>query len=111
MRAWAQGAPIWQETHRYLEEAGLASAPTGLTPSPSADEAESQNNVEVDKEVHALVYGPASYQEDLLETVLLRAAQYPGPWDASPEPKKKKPSETPGKTPNEAAAFFESLLK
>uniref|UniRef100_A0A7S2V866 Uncharacterized protein n=1 Tax=Entomoneis paludosa TaxID=265537 RepID=A0A7S2V866_9STRA len=31
------------------------------------------------------VYGPGSYQEDLLDSVLLRNAQYPGHWDAAKE--------------------------
>jgi hypothetical protein len=139
-RAWAQGTPIWEAPAALLEETGL------LSPSSEDDS-------------HALVYGPDHYQQELVETVLLRAAQYPGHWDAatdslwkiwpaaanhrpalppcaasagdeswlaelrasmdtattggspftSPEPKKKR--ETPQKTPNEASAFFESLLK
>lgn len=139
-RAWAQGTPMWESPAPLLEEAGL------LSPTSEDDS-------------HALVYGPDHYQQELVETVLLRAAQYPGHWDAatdslwkiwpaaanhrpalppcaasagdelwlaelrasmdtataggspfsSPEPKKKR--DTPQKTPNEASAFFESLLK
>ena len=32
-----------------------------------------------------LVFGPGSYQQDLLESVLLRNAHYPGHWDAAKE--------------------------
>ena len=157
IRAWAaDGAPIWQDTHGYLED--LIASPT--------DEGQQQQQ---QQQHFQWVYGPGAYQQELLETVLLRAAQYPGHWDATkdslwkifpsnsnnssnnssnhqsttntpitdtssawlaelrqsvaeatvtekfntPEPKKKTNSatDTPAKTPNEAAAFFESLLK
>mgnify|MGYP005852476727 CR=1 FL=1 len=166
-RAWAaQGAPIWQETHTYLEDLVTTTSTDVVDGETTGDDKNKQ-----DEQQHSQwVYGPGAYQQELLETVLLRAAQYPGHWDAAkdslwkifpsnnnqstasapatattaladitwltelrqsmaeasssssatmekfttPESKKKKGSDTPGtagKTPNEAAAFFESLLK
>jgi len=42
----------------------------------------SQNDPELDASL-PLVYGPANHNADLIESVLLRNAQYPGKWDAS----------------------------
>jgi hypothetical protein len=54
-------------------------------------------------EVATPLYGPGKHQEDLLETVVLRSATYPGHWDASkdslwialPAPKEEQPTEAP----------------
>ena len=165
-RAWAQGAPVWRETLQYLEEAGLTlqmtdpeanDDKTAGEENPASTDTAASNNI-----TPTALYSPDP--DDLIETVLLRAANYPGHWEASkdsiwhvlpavsassgsreqsgnkqnnmaadqgwleelrqsvatassaaglttPEPKKKSSSNTPAKTPNEAAAFFESLLK
>ena len=114
---------------------------------------------EEEESAHSLIYGPGTHNEELIESVLQRNANYPGHWDAAKEsvwrilppesetattsttknktpagdehwltelrdsvaaaeaiktPPPKKPDKESGstqKTPNDAAAFFESLLK
>ena len=56
-RDMANGVPVWEHQHAS-EETSDAVSPTAL-------------------------YGPGKQQEDLIETVLLRNANYPGHWDAS----------------------------
>lgn len=54
-------------------------------------------------EVASPLYGPGKHQEDLIESVVLRSAHYPGHWDANkdslwvalPAPKDEKKVETP----------------
>jgi hypothetical protein len=56
--------------------------------SSSSEQQEKQGNAENDDDddgAHSLVYGPGNCQLDLVETVLLRHAHYPGHWDASRE--------------------------
>ncbi len=53
-------------------------------------------------EVASPLYGPGKHQEDLIESVVLRSAHYPGHWDANkdslwvalPAPEEEKPSDT-----------------
>jgi hypothetical protein len=172
LRAWAQGYPVWQSPEQYLVSEGggnsTATAANVITTDHNKEEESTSTNIA------SAIYGPEQ-DTDLIETVLLRAAHYPGHWDASkdsiwkilvPPPSSpssvvpssssssssttvdgkstadqgwlqelrqsvaadaattsmlttptKKPSSsvknktTPVKTPNEAAAFFESLLK
>eukprot|EP00977_Amphora_coffeiformis_P008350 scaffold1891_cov178-Amphora_coffeaeformis.AAC.3 len=74
-RAWAaHGAPIWQDTHTYLEEVTTTST-TAVNDNDDDDDKNTQHS--------QWVYGPGAYQQELLDTVLLRAAQYPGHWDAA----------------------------
>jgi hypothetical protein len=71
-RSWAQGTPVWESPAALLEEAGLPATTTTT----SADD---DNN-----DTHPLLYGPPDhYQSELVETVLVRAAQYPGHWDST----------------------------
>jgi hypothetical protein len=50
------------------------------TPATSPEEESDTPNVQA---VVSGVYGPGSHQEDLIESVLLRNAHFPGQWDAS----------------------------
>lgn len=66
----AMGIPVWQdESYSIVKESGVA-APD------DASEAVVTTTA---------LYGPGKQQEDLIESVLLRNANYPGHWEASKE--------------------------
>ena len=82
-RAFALGQPIWKTAAQLLEveeeQPTEAEQPESLdTPSSSPDTSASSSS-------SIIVHGPDAYQEDLLDSVLLRNAQYPGKWDAAKE--------------------------
>jgi hypothetical protein len=103
-RALAQGQVIWRDIKSILEmeEVATATATTTTTTTSEAATAES-SSLELkeqdkpqdddaatdddndDDGAHSLVYGPGNCQLDLVESVLLRHAHYPGHWDASQE--------------------------
>jgi hypothetical protein len=67
-RDLAMGIPVWQEVDD--------------TTSTSLDSTEGDETSTAEASASAL-YGPGKQQEDLIETLLLRNANYPGHWEAS----------------------------
>jgi len=76
LRSYGLGMPIWNDYAKILELPQVVALPDE---EPGDDTADSQATTS------SPVYGPGSYQEDLLDSVLLRNAQYPGHWDAAKE--------------------------
>lgn len=54
---------------------------TGLTSSPENEGTDGTSDDTV--AAHSLIYGPGVHNEELIESVLLRNAHYPGHWDAA----------------------------
>jgi hypothetical protein len=76
-KALAQGQAVWKyETIEELIE--------GRPVAPAREEHEGKDN-EPEQSGYSLIYGPDNHNAELIDTVLLRAATYPGHWDASTE--------------------------
>jgi len=74
----ALGEPIWEDNKKDTVTDALEGEDTADA-APTEEEAPTPETVEV-----ALpLYGPGKHQEDLIESVVLRSANYPGHWDAS----------------------------
>jgi hypothetical protein len=72
----AQGKTVWStETSSTSEHTATAEEV-----SPEGDEV---NQVDDKETTHPTIYGPDHHHEDLIESVLLRNASYPGHWDAA----------------------------
>lgn len=67
----AMGIPVWQDdTYTIVKDVAVS----------ASDESSPDATVTI-----TALYGPGRQQEDLIESVLLRNANYPGHWDASKE--------------------------
>ena len=80
-QGWADGKEVWNDS--VAAELGLPqqqqqSATFAEDSSSGADDAAA-----VTASPHQAVYGPGAQNAELIESVLLRNAQYPGHWDAS----------------------------
>jgi len=90
-RAYCLGQPIWSaypqilELPQPLDNDGANKEEAGEETKESQEEANRDPNEEPNSNTTSFVYGPSTYQEDLLDSVVLRNAQYPGYWDASKE--------------------------
>jgi hypothetical protein len=75
LRELARGKALWLE----LEQSARTN---------DEDDSNDESNAQAPtpESAHAIVYGPGSHQEDLIESVWLRNAQYPGHWDAAKDP-------------------------
>lgn len=107
-RALALDEKIWESTSSSSSSLSLSKS-LSLSSSKDAEEetkGDKENEEEPtptpETEVATLLYGPGKHQEDLIETVVLRSATYPGHWDANkdslwmalPAPNDEKPTET-----------------
>ena len=79
-RAFALGQPIWKTAAQLLE---VEEAPE--QPLDNQDDTTPDTSASASSSSSIIVHGPDAYQEDLLDSVLLRNAQYPGKWDAAKE--------------------------
>jgi hypothetical protein len=72
----AQGKAVWSTEASNSSEHDTAAEEV----SPEGDEVQAVDDKET---THPTIYGPDHHHEDLIESVLLRNASYPGHWDAA----------------------------
>lgn len=90
-KALASGKPVWKydSVEALLVEAGGGGSSSAILASPSLDEAvvtDEENEGSTTSTTtsgYSLIYGPDNHNPELIETVLLRNAVYPGHWDAA----------------------------
>jgi hypothetical protein len=92
----AFGKAVWKPEvcPEIYEDLNIPIPSSNLDEASSADDIASPDDGAVDDSViktptnistHSLIYGPGSHNEELIESVLLRNANYPGHWDAAKE--------------------------
>ncbi|KAL7568320.1 hypothetical protein ACA910_018456 [Epithemia clementina (nom. ined.)] len=92
-RAFALGQPIWNDYASILElKLLLPTTTVAMLLEQELDQEEGDNHkpsepagANSSSTMTPLVFGPGSYQQELLDTVLLRNAHNPGHWDAAKE--------------------------
>jgi hypothetical protein len=75
-RDLALGKPVWKGE----VDGGVAEL---VLPGRASAGSDDGNEVGEEESGYSLIYGPGNHNEELIETVLLRSAHYPGHWDAS----------------------------
>jgi hypothetical protein len=81
-RELAQRKPVWDPSGcpEIYEDLAISSV---SEPAPEEEgKSTDENNIDTTVAAHSLIYGPGVHNEDLIESVLLRNAHYPGYWDA-----------------------------
>jgi hypothetical protein len=79
-RELAKGKPVWSEPVEGVTSTSTSNAQPSLLECDATTNADATNPEE---ETYSLIYGPGNHQPELIESVLLRNASYPGHWNAS----------------------------